>query len=127
MWEATTVRSAWRELHLWSYSDRAAIGRIDQTLVDRWNNMSAHVQTTIRTSHVHVNSAFPDCPVSTVDPETDCGFYLPHPTVYAWALQVQFETYDGGTLETVWHTLHSGTSQLVRLIDYSDRQTTITN
>ena len=127
VWDATTVRSGWRELHLWSSSDRAAIAAIDQTLVDRWNNLTTNQKDTIRTSHVHVSSAFPDCPVSTVDPENDCEFYLSHPAVYAWAFKVQYETYDGGVHETVWHTLHSGTSYLVRLIDYTDRQTTNTN
>ena len=121
------MRSGWRELHLWSYSDHAAIGAIAPTLVDRWNNLNTHQRDTIRTSHVHNTSAFPDCPVSTANPEEDCDFYIAHPAVYAWALQVQFETYDGGTLETVWHNLHEGTSQLVRLIDYTGSQSTTTN
>ncbi|MDE0602015.1 MAG: hypothetical protein OXI56_09530 [bacterium] len=52
---------------------------------------------------------------------------MPHPAVHAWALQVEFETDDGGTVETVWHTLHSGALRLVRLIDYAGAQTTNTN
>ena len=45
--------------------------------------------------------------------------------VYAWQLQVRFETDDGGTTQDSWETLHSGTSYLVRLIDYADWQSTI--
>jgi len=45
--------------------------------------------------------------------------------VYAWQLQVRFETDDGGTTQETWVTLHSGTSYLVRLIDYADWQSTI--
>ena len=129
VWEATTVRSAWRELHVWgSSSDYAAIRKLAPSLIERWNNMSTYVRDTIRTSHEHVKSAFPaDCPVTTTDPKTDCRFYLPHPAVYEWELQVQFETSDGGDVETVWHPLHKGTSQLRRLIDYADWQRTNTN
>ena len=63
--------------------------------------------------------------MSTLNPEDDCSFYLPLPTVYAWQLQVRFETDDGGVTEDSWETLYSGTSYLVRLIDYADWQSTL--
>ena len=62
--------------------------------------------------------------MSTLDPENDCSFYLPHPMVYAWQLQVRLETNSGGFTQESWETLHSGTSYLVRLIDYVDWQST---
>ena len=117
VWDSTSVRSSWRELHLWSAADRTIIYTIAPALITQWNGLSADQQALVRTSHTHPGASFPDCPLTTLDPQSDCGFWLPHPGVYAWQLQVRFETSGG---EVSWETLHSGASYLIRLIDYAD-------
>ncbi|MDE0131484.1 MAG: hypothetical protein OXQ32_04405 [bacterium] len=124
VWESQTVRSSWRELFVWNTADQATINNIMPSFMTRWNNLTADERNTIRTSHVHVGSSFPDCPTTTLNPEADCGFYLAHPAVWAWQLQVMFETDDQGVVERDWLTLHEGASYLVRLIDYANHLTT---
>ena len=124
VWSATSVRSSWRELHLWSAADRTIIYTVAPALVNQWDGLSTSQQTLVRTSHTHVGATFPDCPLTTVDPENDCDFWLAHPTVYAWQLQARFETTSSGAVETSWETLHSGASYLIRFIDYADYRIT---
>ena len=125
IWESMDVRSVWRELHIWNAADRLLMGSVVPSFVTRWNNLSVTQQDILRNGHSHISATPGDCPMSTLNPEDDCLFYLPLPTVYAWQLQVRFETNSGGTTEESWETLHSGTSYLVRLIDYADWQSTI--
>ena len=124
VWDSASVRSSWRELHLWSAADRTVIYTIAPALITQWNGLNADQQTLIRTSHTHPGASFPDCPLTTANPENDCDFWLAHPGVYAWQLQARFETNDGGVDETSWETLHSGASYLIRLIDYADYRIT---
>ena len=125
IWESMDVRSVWRELHIWNAADRLLIGQVVPSFVTRWNNLSITQQDILRNGHSHVSHTPVTCPMSTLDPENDCSFYLPLPTVYAWQLQVRFETNSSGVTQESWETLHSGTSYLVRLIDYADWQSTI--
>ena len=125
IWESMDIRSVWRELHIWNAADRLLMGSVVPSFVTRWNNLSTVQQDILRNGHPHVSQTPRICPMSTLDPENDCSFYLPFPTVYAWQLQVRFETDDGETTGDSWETLHSGTSYLVRLIDYADWQSTI--
>ena len=125
VWESMDVRSVWRELHIWNAADRLLMGSVVPSFVTRWNNLSVTQRDILRNGHSHVSHTPVTCPMSTLDPENDCSFYLPLPTVYAWQLQVRFETNSGGTTQDSWETLHSGTSYLVRLIDYADWQSTI--
>ena len=125
IWESMEVRSVWRELYIWNAADRLLIGRVVPSFITRWNNLSTVQQDILRNGHNHTSRTPGDCPVSTTNPRSDCAFYLPHPMVYAWQLQVRFETNSGGTTQESWETLWSGTSYLVRLIDYADWQSTI--
>ena len=127
IWESMSVRSVWRELHIWNTADRLLIGQVVPSFVTRWNNLTTAEQNTLRNGHSHSNSSFPVCLMSSVNPRNDCDFHLPLPAVYAWQLRVQFETSDGGAIEESWETVHSGTSYLVRLIDYADGQWTTVN
>ena len=124
VWEATAVRSAWRELHLWSAADRTLIFPVAPELITQWNGLTASQQNQVRTLHSHSSASMVDCYLPTLTPEDDCDFWLAHPAVYAWALQMKFETTDGGTLETSWETLHSGVSYLGRFVDYADYRIT---
>ncbi|MDE0132963.1 MAG: hypothetical protein OXQ32_11965 [bacterium] len=126
VWESADIRSVWRELYIWNAADRLLIGRVVPSFVTRWNNLSTTQQDILRNGHSHVSASPGDCPMTTTNPEDDCPFYLAHPMVYAWQLQVRFETNSGGPTQESWETLHSGTSYLVRLIDYADWQSTIT-
>ncbi|MDE0234783.1 MAG: hypothetical protein OXM62_07225 [bacterium] len=125
-WTAVSVRSQWRELHMWSFADRLKIQNVVPSFITRWNNLTAAQQNELRDAHSHRVSSFPDCPLTTADPQADCSFYLAHPAVWEWALMVEFETSGGGTLETKWETVASGVSYIVRLIDYADHQWTDT-
>ena len=125
IWESMEVRSVWRELYIWNAADRLLIGQVVPSFITRWNNLSTVQRDILRNGHNHTSRTPGDCPVSTTNPRSDCAFYLPHPMVYAWQLQVRFETNSGGTTQESWETLWSGTSYLVRLIDYADWQSTI--
>ncbi|MCY4650355.1 MAG: hypothetical protein OXC98_08305 [bacterium] len=137
VWEAMEVRSVWKELKMWNAADRLLIGRVKPTFITRWDRLSTVQKDILRNGHHHLKRGIPDtlgahnsdtlgdCPMNTLDPRGDCAFSLPHPGVYAWQLQVRFETDSGGTTEESWETLHSGTSYLVRFIDYADWQSTI--
>ena len=125
IWESMDIRSVWRELYIWNAPDRLLIGQVVPSFVTRWNNLTTTQQDILRNGHSHTFQTPGSCPASTLDPENDCSFYLPHPAVYAWQLRVRFETDDGGATEDSWETLHSGTSYLVRLIDYADWQSTL--
>ena len=125
LWDSMDVRSVWRELHIWNTADRLLMGRVVPSFVTRWNNLTSVQQDILRNGHTHSTPATQVCPMSTLDPKDDCDFYLPHPAVFAWQLQVRFETNSGGTTEESWETLYSGTSYLVRLIDYADYQWTV--
>ena len=85
------------------------------SFVTRWNNLTTTQQDILRNGHSHTSRSPGVCPMSSLDPQADCSFYLPHPAVYAWQLQIRFETGSGVTAEESWETIHSGTSYLVRL------------
>ena len=97
VWESMEVRSVWRELYIWNAADRLLIGRVVPSFVTRWNNLSVTQQDILRNGHSHISPHRATGPMSTLDPEDDCAFYLPHPMVYAWQLQVRFETNSEGS------------------------------
>ena len=127
IWESMDIKSVWRELHIWNAADRLLMGQVVPSFVTRWNNLTTTQQDILRNGHSHTSRTPGTCSMSTLDPQSDCSFYLPHPAVYAWQLQVRFETDSGGSTEESWKTLHSGTSYLVRLLDYADWRWTTVN
>ena len=78
VWTAAEVRSQWRELHVWNFADRIKIRTVAPSFIDRWNNLTPDQQNALRNSHSHSASSFPDCPLSTTNPEDDL-LLLPSP------------------------------------------------
>ena len=125
LWKLRSVRSEWRELLVWQSAERAKISRAAPELLNQWRQMGAIQQAAVRNRHRSSGVGNPPdvmCEVGQM-PETDCAFFVSHPSVWEWRLWGTFWTDSSVLPEEHVLLLQNGVSRLWRLIDYTSSTT----
>ncbi len=120
-WELLSVRSDWRELLVWRWSDRSQMRRAAPELVEQWERMRQSQRRAVQARHRSAGVADP--PEVVCEPrqteETDCTFFVSHPSVWEWKLWAIFGTTSGKTPQQETLLIWNGVSRLQRLVDYT--------
>ncbi len=121
LWKLRSVRSEWRELLAWRAADRAGLKRAAPEFVEQWERMGKAQRTAVRARHRASGVENPEDVVCEVGQtaQTDCGFFVSHPSVWEWKLWATFRTETGEPPQERTLLVKRGVSRLQRLVDYT--------
>ena len=121
LWELRSVRSEWRELLVWRSADRAGMRRAAPEFVEQWERMGETGRRAVRAQHRSSGVVNPRDVVCEVgqSPETDCVFFVSHPSVWGWKLWATIRTETVTPPQEMTLPAASGVSLLRRLVDYT--------
>lgn len=121
LWELRSVRSEWRELLVWNSADRPAIERAAPEFVKQWERMGEAQRRVVQARHRSSGVENPRDVVCQVGqaPETDCVFFVSHPSIWEWEIWATFRTDTTQPPRERTLLVESGVSRLKRLVDYT--------